>query len=95
MKDICLDCQFYKHKETVLDGYKEECNGMILVPKYKTIEHYCTEHPKIFKKWWETNKNKTRENVDDVPKCFVFHESQMSLNETIDLAKKILDKIEK
>ena len=72
MMDICLDCQFYKHKETVLDGYKEECNGMILVPKYKTIEHHCTEHPKIFKKWWEANKNKTRENVDDVPKCFVF-----------------------
>lgn len=49
MKDSCLDCQFYKHKETVFDGYKEECNGMIRVPKYKTIEHHCTEHPKIFK----------------------------------------------
>ena len=74
MKDSCLDCQFYKHKETVL-----ECNDMIRVPKYKTIEHHCTEHPKIFKKWWEANKNKTRENVDDVPKCFALHESQRPL----------------
>lgn len=95
MKDSCLDCQFYKHKETVLDGYKKEFNGMILVPKYKTIERHCTEHPKIFKKWWEANKNKTRENVDDVPKCFVLHESQRPLKEMIDLAKEILDKIEK
>ena len=45
--------------------------------------------------WWEANKNKTRENVDDVPKCFVLHESQRSLKEMIDLAKEILDKIEK
>lgn len=93
MKDSCLDCQFYKHKETVFDGYKEECNGMIRVPKYKTIEHHCTEHPKIFKKWWEANKNKTRENVNDVPKCFVLHESQRPLKEMIDLAKEILDGI--
>lgn len=93
MKDSCLDCQFYKHKETVFDGYKEECNGMIRVPKYKTIEHHCTEHPKIFKKWWEANKNKTRENVDDVPKCFALHESQRPLKKMIDLAQEILDGI--
>ena len=94
-KDSCMDCQFYKHKETVFDGYKEECGGMFLVPKYKTVEHHCTKHPIIFKKWWEANKNKTRENVDDVPKCFVLHELQRPLRDMINLAKEILDKIEK
>lgn len=95
MKNSCLDCQFYKHKETVFDGYREECDGMILVPKSKTIEHHCAEHPKIFKKWWEANKNKTRENVDDVPKCFVLHESLRPLKEMIDLAQEILDDAKK
>lgn len=68
---------------------------MIRVPKYKTIEHHCTEHPKIFKKWWEANKNKTKENVDDVPKCFALHELQRPLKEMIDLAQEILDGINK
>lgn len=97
MKDSCLDCQFYKHKETVFDDYKEERGGgfMFIVPKYKTVENHCIKHPIIFKKWWEANKNKLRENVDDVPKCFLLHESNRPLKEMIDLAKEILDKIEK
>ena len=74
---------------------KKECGGMILVPKEKTIEHHCTKHPKIFKKWWEANKNKIRENVDDVPKCFLLHESSRLLEEMIKLSQEILDKIEK
>ena len=94
MKNSCLDCQFYKHAETVFDGYREEY-GMFLVPKEKTIEHHCTKHPKIFKKWWEANKNKTRQNVDAVTKCFELHESNKPLKEMIDLAKEILDKIDK
>ena len=94
MKDSCLDCQFYKPKKTVFDGLKPMGFG-ICVPKEKVIEHHCTKHPKIFKKWWEANKNKTRENIDDVPKCFLLHEFQRPLKEMIDLAKEILDKIEK
>lgn len=90
-----MDCQYYKHEKEVFDGYTKECDGMVLVPKSKTIEHHCVKHPKVFKKWWEENKNKTRDNINEVPKCFLLHESQRPLKEMIDLMNDILDKINK
>lgn len=93
-KNSCIECQYYKHKETVFDGYKEELGGLILIPKEKVIEHHCTKHPRRFKAWWEANKDKTRENVGDVPKCFQLHESNKPLDNMIRLMQEILDKID-
>lgn len=94
-KNSCMECQYYKNKETVVDGYEILYDGMMRVPKYKTIECHCTEHPKVFKKWWEANKNKTKKNIDNAPKCFLLHESLKPLREMIDLAQDILDNINK
>ena len=93
MKNSCTNCQYYEKEKTVTDGYEPICGGLALVPKSKVIKAHCTKHPRIFAKWWEANKHKTRENIDNVPKCFLLHESQRPLEKMIDLCNEILEKI--
>ena len=91
-KYSCLDCKNYCPEKEVVDGYKEECGGMMLVPKTKVIEAHCDEHPRYFKKWWKENGHKTSEEITE-PKCIELHDHLKSLNEMIKIAEEILDKV--
>lgn len=90
----CLDCKNYCPKKEVVDGYREECGGMILVPKTKVVEHHCDVHPRVFKRWWKDNGHKPSSEVK-TPKCIELHEHLKTLNEMIHLAREILDDINK
>ena len=94
-KYSCLDCQNYCPQKEVVDGYKEECNGMVLVPITKVIERHCDVHPRVFKKWWKENSHLTRENAAEAPSCLLLHEHLQTLGKMINLAQEILDKIDK
>ena len=94
-KYTCLDCKNYCPKKVIVDGYKEECNGMMLVPITKVIESHCDLHPITYKRWWKKNGNKTSENADEAPKCIELHEHLKALNKMIELSQEILDKIDK
>lgn len=90
-KYSCLNCKNYCPKKEVFDGYTEECDGMILVPKTKVIEAHCDAHPRYFKKWWKENGDK-RVNEITEPKCLELHDHLKTLNKAIKLAEEILDK---
>ena len=94
-KYTCLDCKNYCPKKEIVDGYKEECNGMMLVPITKVIESHCDLHPIIYKRWWKKNGNKTSENADEAPKCIELNEHSKALSRIIELTQEILDKIDK
>lgn len=73
-------------------GTKEECGGIILTPVTTVVEHHCSKHPRVFKKWWTENANKTKAEIVSVPKCLNPHEHLKTLEEMINLANDILNK---
>ncbi len=95
-KYSCLDCKNYRPSETKVVGRKLVCDGMISVPVYGNVPHHCDVHPRYFKKWWKENSYKCRTDEDYVePRCYEPTELNKSLDEMIDIAKEILEKIKK
>ena len=90
----CLDCKNYKPTSTKVVGWKEECGGMLLSPISKEIPAHCDKHPHYFKKWWKENGKKKRQDAVQ-PKCIDIHEHLKTLGGMIDIAKEILEKIDK
>ena len=85
-KKSCLECKNYKHKESKV-VFVDFCLKEIETP------HHCDIHPDYFNKWWDMNHNKRRIDEDYIePICYEPNEIIASLDEMIDLAKKILNK---
>ena len=93
-KYSCLNCKNYCPKKEVVDGYREECDGMMLVPVMKEIPAHCDAHPRYFKKWWKENGDKTSEEITE-PKCIDLCDYLKTLNEMIHLSREILDNLNK
>lgn len=92
-KYTCLDCKNYRPSSTKVVG-KKLVDGFMLVPVIKDIPSHCDVHPRYFKKWWKENGNKKSDEVTQ-PKCLDIHEHLKTLGEMIDIAKEILERIDK
>lgn len=94
IKHTCLDCKHYCYKNTVHDGF-EKISQHIYAPKERTIEHHCKTHPEVFKKWWEENAHKTRDEITEVPTCLELTDFIAHLDNMNKLAQSILDNLNK
>lgn len=90
----CLDCIHYRPERDVADGWEEVFKGdpNFLKPKMKTVPHHCALHPEAFKKWWEENKDKQRDESETLS-CLEPHEHLKQLSECIRLAEDVLASI--
>ena len=90
----CLSCKNYipKGKKVVRRDVIQTPGGVISFPVYEEVPEHCDKHPRYFKKWWEENGKKKREDAVQ-PKCIELHDSLKSLVEMNKLAQEILDKI--
>lgn len=93
-KYTCLDCKNYCPRKTFLDGLKQTSDG-IYEPKEIVVEHHCSKHPKIFIKWWKENHMKCRKDIEYVPNCLDLNDNLVKLDNLINLAQNILDKLHK
>lgn len=90
-KKTCLSCEHYlNNRETADIEFIEEFPG-VRRPVLKERSHSCPLRPEFFRKWWEDNKDKPSDEVDEAPECYKSTEIEESLSSMIDKAKEIVN----
>jgi len=92
----CRNCMGSCIHHKIEDIYEIIDDGFIRMKEFKGYKHYCDKDQEAYEAWHKRNEKNTYDQykLDEMP-CYEPTELTKSLNDMIDLAQNIVDKLEK